>query len=550
MKNEVNLRPSAQAGRSQQAEGVEEMLSEKRKASGENPRPGGEKKKKNEGSKAAPAQLAHRLLISILSLVLAIVATTTTTTGTAAATVAASAATGSRAETLNGSAQTSPEQVKPGVTSAPKPSAPDQTSIQNVEATQAALVSEFDVNGLKVIVKRRPGSLTVAAGLFLRGGARNITAENAGIEALMLDVATEASSGFPRERLRAETSRMGTVIGSGVNYDYSALTLASTRANFDRSWALFTDVALRPSFTSQDVELVQSRLVASLRDDVDDPDDYLQRLQERVAYAGHPYFNRPRGTVETVSRLTSADLQRYHRQMMQTSRLLLVIVGDLDPSQLRQQIAQTFGKLPRGDYHPTPLPQLDFATPSVEVTKRGLPTNYIQGLFAAPALTASDIYPMRIASSVLRDRVFEEVRVKRNLSYAPSAFLSSQGANVGGIYVTAVDANRAVRVMLDEIGRLQHEPISPEEITGVVSQYLTSYYMGQETNAAQAGELAQYELIGGGWRNSLVTIERLRAVTPADVQRVARAYMRNIRFVVIGNPDQIDKTVFTGQAGE
>jgi zinc protease len=432
---------------------------------------------------------------------------------------------------------------------ATQPAGLDQTTIQNVEATQAALVTEFDVNGLKVIVKRRPGSLTVAAGLFLRGGSRNITAENAGIEALMMDVATEASTGFPRERMRSETSRMGTVIGSGVNYDYSALTLASTRANFDRSWEIFTDVALRPSFTREDVERVQSRMVASLRDDVDDPDDYLQRLQERAAYVGHPYFNRPRGTTETVSHLTAEDLRRYHQQMMQSSRLLLVIVGDLDAAQLRASITQTFGKLPRGDYRPSPLPPLAFATPSVEVTKRGLPTNYIQGMFSAPSLTASDIYPMRIASSVLRDRVFEEVRVKRNLSYAPSAFLSSQGANVGGIYVTAVDANKAVQVMLDEIARLQQEPISRDEIIGVVSQYLTSYYMGQETNAAQAGELAQYELIGGGWRNSLVTIERLRAVAPEDVQRAARTYMRNIRFVVIGNPDQIDKNVFTGHAG-
>ena len=156
---------------------------------------------------------------------------------------------------------------------------------------------------------------------------------------------------------------------------------------------------------------------------------------------------------------------------------------------------------------------------------------------------------MRIASSILQDRVFEEVRVKRNLSYAPSAFLRSQGANVGGIYVTAVDANKAVRVMLDEITRLQQEPITTDDITGIVSQYLTSYYMGQETNAAQAGELAQYELIGGGWRNSLVTIERLRAVSPADVQRAARTYMRNIRFVVIGNPDQIDRNVFTNVTG-
>ena len=67
--------------------------------------------------------------------------------------------------------------------------------------------------------------------------------------------------------------------------------------------------------------------------------------------------------------------------------------------------------------------------------------------------------------------------------------------------------------------------------------------------SGQAAELAQYELIGGGWRNSLVFLDKFGAVTPADVQRVALKYMRNIRFVVLGNPQQIDKTVFTGPAG-
>lgn len=516
MKKEANTRRPAQAAEEAKSRRLKAWIERKRTEAEETER------------KRAYAPSIPGLLQAVLSLIFTITLIAPFATPTALA------------QSLR--AQSGAEQAKPS-------SAPDKASIQNVEATQAALVTEFDVNGLKVIVKRRPGSLTVAAGLFMRGGARNITAENAGIEALMLDVATEASTSFPRERLRSELARMGSVVSSGVNYDYSALTLASTRPNFDRSWEIFTDVALRPSFTRQDVELVQSRLVASLRDDVDDPDDYLQRLQERVAYAGHPYFNRPRGTAETVGKLTAEDLRRYHQQMMQTSRLLLVIVGDLDAAQLRAKITQTLGRLPRGDYRPSPLPQLTFATPSVEVTKRGLPTNYIQGLFAAPPLTANDIYPMRIASSLLQDRVFEEVRVKRNLSYAPSAFLRSQGANVGGIYVTAVDANKAIRVMLDEITRLQQELITTDEITGIVAQYLTSYYMGQETNAAQAGELAQYELIGGGWRNSLVTIERLRAVSPADVQRAARTYMRNIRFVVIGNPDQIDRNIFTSVTG-
>ncbi len=430
------------------------------------------------------------------------------------------------------------------------PQAQAQQSIQSVVANQAALVSEFEVNGLKVLLKRREGSLTVAAGLFVRGGATNINADNAGIETLMLSAATEATTNFPREKMRSELSRMGTVIGSSSNNDYSVLSLATTRMHFERSWQIFTDVALRPSFTKDDVALVQQRQVVSLSDDTDNPDVYLQKLQERVAYAGHPYLNNTNGTPETVGKLTPEDLRRYHAKLMETSRLLLVIVGDLNPGDVRELVAASFGKLPRGAYKTEVIPQLAFDKSSVEVTPRELPTNYVQGLFTAPSLTSPDIYAMRIASSMLRDRVFEEVRVRRNLSYAPDAFLRTQAANVGGLYVTAVDANQSIRLMLNEIARLQNEPVAPEDIHAVIAQYLTTYYLGQETNAAQAGELAQYELIGGGWKNSVSFLEKLTAVTPADIQRVSQKYMKNIRFVVLGNPKSVDEGVFTGNAGE
>ena len=436
------------------------------------------------------------------------------------------------------------------------PPAPAQTGAsESVGASgriieSVRLVTEFEVNGLKVLVKRRLGSQTVVTGLFLRGGSRNLTAENAGVEALMLDVATEASQNFPRERFRRELSSTGTNISYGVNYDYSGLVMGSTRKHFDRSWEIFTDAALHPSFAPDDFQRVKSRLLVSLSGEEDTPDSYLQELQSRVAYAGHPYMNEPRGSIASVSRLTVEDVKRYHQQAMQTSRLLLVVVGDVDPQELRRKVESSFAKLPRGDYKPSPLPSLSFSAPTLAVTQRAIPTNYVQGIFAAPPLTSADIYPMRIASSILQNRVYLEVRIRRNLSYAPDAFLRDQGANTGGIYVTAVDANQAVRVMLNEIARLQQEPISADELKATAQSFLTRYYLGQETNAAQAGELAQYELIGGGWRNSAAFIERLRVVTPQDVQRVANTYMRNLQFVVIGDPSQIDRGVFTRQAGE
>src|SRR5207244_721452 len=200
-----------------------------------------------------------------------------------------------------------------------------------------------------------------------------------------------------------------------------------------------------------------------------------------------------------------------HRCTLETlgcSLLLLEIVCYLRTAPLKARFTASFVQLPRGNYKLEPLPLLSFDKSTVEVTARSIPTNYIQGLFTAPPLTSPDIYPMRVASSILRDRIFEEVRIKRNLSYAPDAFLRSQAANIGGIYVSADNekANQAVRVMLDEIARLQRESIDDDDIKSIVAQFLTSYYMSQETNAAQVGELAQSELIGGGWRNSVELI--------------------------------------------
>ena len=229
---------------------------------------------------------------------------------------------------------------------------------------------------------------------------------------------------------------------------------------------------------------------------------------------------------------------------MQTSRLLLVIVGDLDADVLKQRIAASFGKLPHGDYKELAFASFDFSKPTLDITTRNLPTNYIQGVFAAPSINNPDFYAMRVATTILRDRVFEEVRVKRNLSYAPSADIGSLGINSGNIYVSAVDANRSVSVMLDEVKKLRTDLVDERDISGVTGQFLTTHFIGQETNAAQARELAMYELTGGGWRNSMKFLESVRRVTPQEVRAVSVMYMKNIRFIVVGNPAAIDRSVF------
>ena len=405
-------------------------------------------------------------------------------------------------------------------------------------------VTEIDVNGLKVLIKRRPSSPTIAAGLFVRGGAQNLTAATAGIENMTLNVATEGSKSFPRAALRKELSGTASSIGAGSNQDYSVMSLASTRQHFERSWKVFADLVMNPGFAAEDVELVRERILTGLRGSDDTPEGSLASLEQKVIYAGHPYSNDPNGTIETVSRFKAEDLRAYHQKIMQTSQLLLVIVGDVNAADVQKMIADTLGKLPRGAYKALAVPAMSFTKPTLDITSRSLQTNYVEGIFAAPSLGSPDYYAMRVAVSILAGRVFQEVRVKNNLSYAPAAEMSNMAANTANISVSAIEANRAVSLMLSEMNKLQTVPIEKTDILETGGFFLTTYYIKQETNAAQAAELATYELIGGGWRRSGDFLDRIRSVTPTDVQRVSQTYFKNIRFVLIGDPTQISRNIF------
>lgn len=409
---------------------------------------------------------------------------------------------------------------------------------------QADLVNEFEVNGLKVLVKNRPTSSTVAAGLFIRGGARNVTPETAGLEILTLEAAVEGSRSYPRDSLRRILANTGTAIGSGINSDFSVLSMASTRENFSDSWKIFADIAMNPLFDPVDIQRVKEQRLAGLREAETDNDNFLNVLQDRLVFRGHPYSIDVGGTLQTIPKFTAKDLRDFHGQVMQTSRLLLVVVGNVDAEEIRLKVKQTLGNLPRGSYEPVPVPELGLSKPALDITRRAIPTNYVKGVFKAPGINHPDYYAMRIAMAILQARVFQTVRGERQLSYAPNAELNTNAANTGFIYVTTVDPNEAVSLMLGIMDDMKNRLESERLLSSISGHFLTLHYIDQETNAAQAAELARYELTGGGWRNFFEFLENVKAVTPEQIQAVTRKYFKNIHFIVIGDPAIIDRDVF------
>ena len=116
---------------------------------------------------------------------------------------------------------------------------------------------------------------------------------------------------------------------------------------------------------------------------------------------------------------------------------------------------------------------------------------------------------------------------------------------VGGLYVTTVDPNAVLRIMRRELSTLQTETVDPEGLKRLEHQFITEYYLKNETNADQANVLARAELYQGDYRAADRFMEELRRVTPADVERVAKKYLTNFRFAYVGDTTRVDRALLS-----
>ncbi|UCE01762.1 MAG: insulinase family protein [Candidatus Latescibacterota bacterium] len=411
-----------------------------------------------------------------------------------------------------------------------------------------APVVRLRCGGVPTLLCHNPAHEVVALRLYVRGGSSSLASRHAGADALHARVARRGTRHYPKEKLNADLARMGTEIGGAASEDWSSYRLRCVRRHFESSWQILADVVLHPLLADDELELVRRQMLAEIRQRHDDPDGRLDDLGRELTYEGHPYAAHPGGTEESVRDL-SVELLRTHAESQLTrGNLLLVVAGDVGRDALEPLVESTLGRLPEGNGAAQLPPPLRFAASRLHVEARELPTNYVLGQFPAPALDADAYAATLLAMSVLRDRLFEEVRTKRNLSYAPAAGLGSHAANVAWIYVTAVDTRQTMRVMLDEMKRMRDVPLEEKELRDKVQVYITRYYLQNETNQAQVGFLGRYELLGNGWERSRDFVSRLEALTPDDVQQAARAVLQNIQYAYLGDPELAHSDLFVDPA--
>lgn len=404
----------------------------------------------------------------------------------------------------------------------------------------APLTTSFEVSGVRVILRQNAANNVVAANLYLLGGARQVTDANAGIEPVLLEVSERGTHQYPGPVLRRAMSRLGSEIVIRPTADWTMFGIRSSTEVFDSTWAIFADRAMRPTLARADVNLVKTQYLSGIRQRRDDPDELASLLADSITLAGHPYSVSVAGNEKSIQAIDSAALRDYHRKEFVKSRMLLVVVGNVDRAHIERLIAQSLGQLPVGSYKWSPPPRVPERETAVVIERRQLPTNYIVGYYSGPLASGDDYRALRVATSVLTGRMFAEIRSRQNLTYDVHAPFIDRAATVGGLYVSTVSPDTTLKLMRAAINDLQTGLLDPVGLKQMEQQFITEYFLDNETNAAQADFLARAQLYEGDYRSADRFVRDLRNVTPEAVRRVARRYMKGFRFAYVGDPSKLN----------
>ena len=408
-------------------------------------------------------------------------------------------------------------------------------------------VTEAHLGGMTVLVKRLPTAELVTAQLYVRGGALNWTQANAGVEKLAFSVAAAGGTqSLDKSAFARRLAGLGADVNAETTRDWSMVQGKGPLAASTALLGLVADVFLHPALPASEVEVARRQQLILIQRQQENPDGRLSALLDEVRFKGHPYEVRPEGTAATVKALTPEALKAHLEGLRETSRLVLVVVGNVDPAEVQAQAKALFGGLPRGAFATKVPPAPVIAASSLVTEARPLPTNYLKGVFNGPAAGTTDYAAGFALQPLLWERLFYEVRTKRNLSYAPGYVWDLSGAGTyGGLSVTAVDPDTTWKVMVQVLQRLKDEAVPAEELAGAKAESRTSMLTRQETTDGQASALGGGLLLTGDWRFRARLAEQVQAVKAEDIQAYARKYFGKLQVVLLGDPVKLSPSVAT-----
>ena len=406
-----------------------------------------------------------------------------------------------------------------------------------------SVTMSYTVGGLTVIQRPNYANEVVAVHLYLLGGRRQLTAATQGIEVLLLGASKYGTARYPGDSTRKAWSRTGSEFSVQAEDDWTEVGFLAVRSEFDSTWNVFAERVMHPTLAAASVALVRQQMLSSVHQRLISPDGYLSFLSDSVAFHGRPYALEPEGTEASLGGIDSAALAAYERTQMVTSRMLLVVVGNIDRAAVERLVGATLATLPRGDYVWS-LPRDSMPTPvPVVMRARPVPTDYVLGVFDGPPASAKDYPAFRVATAVLSSQIHSMVREQKSLSYAVGAPFMDRGATAGGVYFTTVSPAKVLPLVKDQIKWVQH--MNPAyTMRYFVEGFIYEYLASNSTDDAQADFLARAQLYQGDYRKASDAMEQLRNVTVNDVRSAAQRYFTHIQFVYVGDTTRVSRQDF------
>src|SRR4030095_11482504 len=283
---------------------------------------------------------------------------------------------------------------------------------------------DMNINDVKVIVQPS-GNEIVVVQTIIKGGVQNYPADKAGIESLAMTGLTECGTvKDDKNSFKNKLDKISAQVYGNTRMDFASFSLNCIKGDFETAWPLYSDAMLSPRFDAKEFARIKQDAINIIRASESNPDNAVNKMARQTAFAGRDYAKEPQGSVETVTKLTSDETKKYWQSIFMRSKMVIVIVGDVDKEQIEKKVKEFLSKVPAGSPFKLKEESYSPSANSFNPKERENATNYIQGITGAPLPGTPDYNAFVLAMRIFSTRHFIEVRSKNGLSYAPGSRFS------------------------------------------------------------------------------------------------------------------------------
>jgi len=389
--------------------------------------------------------------------------------------------------------------------------------------------------------------------VLLEGGAARDPVALPGVAGFTAAMVTEGTKNRTSFQLSDELGFLGASLNAGASMDAAYVSGYGLSRHLERLLELLADVTMNPSFPESDFFRVQDQRRVGLLQQRDQPGAIASKTFGKLYWGDHPYGHWVGGTEESVARATRNDLVAFHADHWRPGAAELVVVGDVDAATLRPVLEAVFA----GWKGAEPVRPVAAEAPlgkrrAVLVEKKGASQTFL--ILGMPGIARSD--PDYVTAQVLfqvlgggsSSRLFRDLREEKGYTYGLSARESAQrlgGVSYLGGGVRADATGQAIGDLLDQVKALRDVPVPAAELADARDGLVLALPGDFATAAGTAGRLAEqvvYDLPDDWWTG---LPERLRSVTPSDLQRVAGRVLDTGKLVtvLVGDPGVVQAQV-------